>query len=721
MTPNRGPAWLSRLALALVLAVSGLARAEVYDVPILVDTEEDILDLFQNGDITEGERDLLIDLLLDKLDLNKADRDDLFELPGVTYSIADAIIQAREDRDGWFPTIASLEEVVGLPDDVLVQIRPFLYVASRTPPPPPVGGSVRIKFGDSLSDDYDPAAYIRLRLDGWDDLVGFGYVGILHQSPGELSTIDVGGDTALIADAPSYTYEYAPKVYLWLDTELFDRARGAFIIGSYTAGFGERLVLDTTNKRRPYGWYSDDLIQDSLDTRKADFQPRKGLFGAAFHLTELHFSNDVWLDVAGLFSWWRYHQYQYDFTPNRTYLSEEDAAAGEDSCFSEGRCFAYETFPNVYDELLTGGNLTTWFGGRSHVGVTGYWAKTHFQTGDGLIKWSPSAGFPIRSSFWTIGADVAWGMGIVDLFAEYARTDNGGNAAVLRSELDLDPIDLELSFRYYEDTYDNPHGRGEAAPDELLGRRARDEVGGRARMVAKAFRWWRAQLKVDVWNHPTIERTDMEAVTRHDFDPIRELRLSTWVKYNDKDLSVGGRNEDYGLSTDIDLDSAFDNFIDEGLTEDEAAIAAAREADTFGKGMKLDWGLQATLRAIPLTTVTAYYKMSWRDIKKYEDQFQTDYSTWLRLQVKPLPYLGFTTRVKVANEDIDSVEEDTDGDGVPDAESGDEWVEWYARLDFAILRYVRAYARYDLRWFFDAAPPEKNPEHVIRAVVDVKF
>lgn len=708
------------VALGVALS-SGPVGAEVYDVPILVETEEDILDLFSNGDLTEGERDLLLDLIEKKVDLNRAGRDDLFELPGITYPMADAIIEAREARGGWFASVSNLEDVVGLPSDVLAQIRVFLYVVSRTPPPPPIGGSVRVKVAEAIGDEGGPVAYLRLRLDGWDDLVGFGYVGIVHEAPGQPRFVDTGAEQYMIADASAYTYEYAPKVYLWLDTELWDKARGAFIIGSYNAGFGERLVLDTTTRRRPYGWYSDDLVSDSIDTRKVDFNPRKGLFGAAAQLTEMHLTDDVWMDVTALFSWWRYHQYMYDYQPNRTYFSDEDADGGEKSCYGEGRCFAYETFPNVYDELLVGGNWTTRFGGRAHFGVTGYWAKTHFQFGDGEVHWAPSASLPYRDSFWTIGADAAWGTGIVDLFFEYARTDNGGNGAVLRSMLDLEPVDLEIALRYYDDTYDNPHGRGEAAPDELLGRRARDEVGGRVRMVAKAFRWWKAQAVLNVWNHPTIDRTDLEASTRQDFEPIRELRLSTWVKYNDKDLTEGGREQDYGLSTDIDLDSAFETFLDEGLTPDEAAVAAANEASTYGQGMKVDWGLQTTLRAIPLTTITAYYKMSWKDIKKYEDKFQTDYSTWLRIGVRPVPFLGFSTRVKLANEDIESVEEDTDGDGVPDQESGDEWVEWYARVDFNILKYVKGYVRYDLRWFFDASPPERNPEHVIRGVVDVKF
>ena len=705
-------------AALMVLGAPRATRAEVYDVPILVDNEEDIIDLFESGAISEGERDLLIDLLQDKIDLNEADRDTLFELPGVTYGIADAILAARKDRN-WFKSVADLEDVVGLPSDVLEQIRPFLYVVSRTPPPPPIGGSVRVKVADSFGDDAGPVAYTRLRLDGWDGMVGAGYVGILHEEPGRLSAVRPGGtaDPYFIADAPEYTFEYLAKAYLYLDTDLWDNVHGSFIAGSYTAGFGERLVFDTTTRRRPNGWYSDDVVYESIDSKKADFQPRKGQFGAAFELRGISLADSVWIDFTGMFSWWRFDNYQYDYTPNRTYLSEAAAAGGEDGCYKEGRCFAYETFPDVFSEILAGGNSTVHFGTRSHVGVTGYWAKTQFEVGDDFVTWTPSAGFPARSSFWAVGGDAAWGTGIVDLFAEYARTDSGGNGAVLRSVLDLDPVDLEISGRFYDKSFDNPHARGEAAPDEYLGRRARDEAGGRVRVVAKLFPWWRLQSIANMWVHPTIDRIDMELLMRHDFQPLRELRLSSWAKYNDKDIAAGGRDEDYAASTDyeFDPDSAFAT-----VDPDKAAEEALANATSFARGMKVDWGAQATTRFIPLTTVTAYFKMSWADITRkdrtlgvdfYGDRFERSYNTWLRVAVSPLPWLGFATRIKLLDEDIDEI-------GGP---RGNELWEWYARVDFKILKWVKGYVRYDLRKYIDDTPPDPNPEHVIRGVVDVKF
>lgn len=733
------------LAVAILLGAT-VARAEIYDVPILVESEEDILDLLTNGDITDGEAEVLMDLLDAKVDLNRAGRDELYELPGVTYPIADAILDARKERGEWFSSVSALEDVIGLPSSVLDQILPFLYVASRETPPLPIGGTIRVKVADSLTgsnsaplsassptdtitDDHvenpGPAAYVRLRLRGWDGMVGFGYAGILHEAPGTLSGADAGGEQVLIADRPAYTYEYIPKAYLWLDTELWDSTRGLFIIGSYGAGFGERLVLDTTGRTRANGVYFDDRIQDSIDTRKGDFRAPKGLFGAAARLTEMHVSDDVWIDATALFSYWRYDQYQYEYSPNKTYFSVEDADAGSDGCSKGNRCFTYETFPNVYSELLTGGNVTTHIGGRASVGVTGYWAKTNFLVDGVDIAWTRSAPYPVRSSFWTVGANAAWGVDIVDLFAEYARMDNGGNAFLLRAALDLDPVDLEFSGRYYDENYDNPHGRGQAQPDEFNGRRARDEAGGAVRMDVKAMRWWRLRVQGDLWTHPTNGRVDMKLLHRQTFDPLRELRLATWVNYADKDITVGGRDEDYvanleSLSAPEEQD-LIDELIAQGLDPDEINTAYIGDLTPAGRGMKVDWGVQITTKAIPLTTITAYYKMTWFDIKKYEDKFQTDYSTWLSVRVKPLSFLGFSTRVKVANEDLDSVEEDTDGDGVPDKESGDEYVQWYAAIDFSILRTLTGAVRYDLKWFFDASLPPSNPEHAIRGVIDVKF
>ena len=96
-----------------------------YDVPILVETEQDISDLYANGDITEDERDRLIALLNNPLNINEADRLSLVELPGVTYAMADAILRLR-DQKGGFKTLGLIEQFCSL-------VLPHLYSTTVLP------------------------------------------------------------------------------------------------------------------------------------------------------------------------------------------------------------------------------------------------------------------------------------------------------------------------------------------------------------------------------------------------------------------------------------------------------------------------------------------------------------------------------------------------------------------------------------------------------------
>ena len=82
----------------VALLTTTAALAEEYRVPILVDSEEDILELYYSGDISEDERDLLQRLFTDPLDLSRATRDDLYNLPGLTWDMVDGVLKYRKAK-----------------------------------------------------------------------------------------------------------------------------------------------------------------------------------------------------------------------------------------------------------------------------------------------------------------------------------------------------------------------------------------------------------------------------------------------------------------------------------------------------------------------------------------------------------------------------------------------------------------------------------------------
>ena len=93
-----GSACLLAGSFLMATLLTSVAYAEPYDVPVLIDTDQDIWDLFYDQDITEDQRDHLLALLDNPLDINDASREELYELPGITYPQADAIVAAVEDR-----------------------------------------------------------------------------------------------------------------------------------------------------------------------------------------------------------------------------------------------------------------------------------------------------------------------------------------------------------------------------------------------------------------------------------------------------------------------------------------------------------------------------------------------------------------------------------------------------------------------------------------------
>ncbi len=89
---------ISILAALLVASLSSRSvHAFPYESFVDIDTEEDIYDLFTQGEISEDTRDTLVQLLQKGVDLNTADRGELYTLPNLTYRDVDKILTYREE------------------------------------------------------------------------------------------------------------------------------------------------------------------------------------------------------------------------------------------------------------------------------------------------------------------------------------------------------------------------------------------------------------------------------------------------------------------------------------------------------------------------------------------------------------------------------------------------------------------------------------------------
>ncbi|NUN13167.1 MAG: helix-hairpin-helix domain-containing protein [Myxococcales bacterium] len=713
-------------AISVFCMTLSVSLAEPVNVPILVDTDQDIYDLFANGDIDEEQRDRFLALLDDPLDLNTADREDLYELPSVTYGLADVILAAREIKKG-FRSVEDLKTIPELPHDILRQIRPFVVVIIPEPFQFPVKGQVKTGVIDNFFDGRNPGAYFQTKLTGF-DLVDVGWAMTLADQPGRLGYVSEPANTDnlpyFIGAEPSFTIDPLAKLFAATSIHLSEKTKLRVIAGSYMIGFGERLTFDWSDRIDPHGWYEDDVLYLNYENGKVT--PRKGLFGGAVTAEHIELSDDIWLDVTVFGSYWQYPLYQYDmkifdaedpeepFKGTKVYFTTLDSLSGDDGCWSDGRCHAYATFPKVYSETLVGGNISVFAGKRNHVGATAYWSQPTFVVGDQRVVFAPSSAFPQRDSIYAVGVDGAIGIDKTDFSAEVAVLDNGEWGAILRTIIEFYKVDLEIGARYYGEDFDNPKSRAQAARDERFGNIARDEAGGRIKIISRPLKWFDFQLMMDTWYRLSLERFATEAAGRFTFHMLPDLSASTWVNVADRDLSVSGREQVYGgeRSTEFDADSGF-------VESGEDALAGA-VVDDKAKGMKIDWGARVTATAIPLTTLTAYTRLSFEDVAAYTTQFEKSFVFSFQAIVRPIEGLRLSTRFRL--EDVDWTD-DLRGDTI--------W-EIYGQAQLRLFKMFLVGARYDYIDYIDDTPRrpsydadgkpiESDPIHLFRASLEVKF
>ncbi|MGE3544066.1 MAG: hypothetical protein AB7L28_09040, partial [Kofleriaceae bacterium] len=88
------------LAAIAVILTSRIAAAIPYETFIDIEDQADLEDLLVAGDIDDETYEELLDLLGTGVDLNTADRAELYALPNLTYEDVDKIIAFRTAQNG---------------------------------------------------------------------------------------------------------------------------------------------------------------------------------------------------------------------------------------------------------------------------------------------------------------------------------------------------------------------------------------------------------------------------------------------------------------------------------------------------------------------------------------------------------------------------------------------------------------------------------------------
>lgn len=672
---------LATAALATGLGATAMAPipravANPYEAFIDVASEDDLVDLLAAGQISDDTYEALSVLLDRGVNLSTAGREELYSLPNLTYPEVDAILAYRQEQ-GFIADPAALVTAGALSETKLLAIAAFLVVEPPTTDAHAVHGSVQLMTRTSPSD-----FGIETRVDGAAGTPPMGLRARVstaeHLRAGVVATLsrmqlgDIAYDPtrdALIAD-PAGVSVHVPKAFVAYKSDDVDA-----IVGSFRAGFGQRLTFDNSADYTPNGLYADDQLLYSTDTTSAcrastgelasspctgsngdvyvtpDYRWRNGLFGVGAGARQIKAGSGL-LQAYGWASYARRSIYQYELVDRGKCAdprNDADPACAAPDVYlrPEGDVLTptattkFATLPNVLAETLAGANLTYVADRRNYAGVTIYGAKERSLVDGidlGVQEWSSVPGM---GGFGAAGVNAAFGKGWLDLFAEVAHSldglpdvagpvdGGGGPAAIVRATATGKKRELEISARYYDTNYVNPYSRPIAASDEFEGQRVRDEAGGRVRYTG-THGLLTVRGAVDVWANLTDGTPKADAYARID---VRASDAITWgvaEEFTDKDLSASGRGACYEVSIELD-------------ERGEPIPCSGMRLKTTGR-------IRAALAR--KLVLTGQVQHAFVDDPNYPSSFRNDLQLWLAGTFKPTPRATVSGRVRYLNEDI---------------------------------------------------------------------
>lgn len=614
------------------------AMAREYNVRLVINECAELYDYELSGTIEEEDFELLSALCHRPLNLNRADRYMLFDLPGMTYDLADRVVQYRA-KNGQFKTVEDIMKVDGIGPSEYEVLLAFVSVEDDAEvvgiEDIPLMAELQLgsigRLGTGRDADYAISStkeferlhqdYLRLKGTG---LSYFGFGGLVTNRERTEAYYDRSIGRVVSDHGPASAWD--------LDKAYFSASYQAvsLVVGSYDVGFGKKLTFDTTGLSNPHGWRENRHFYTDLN--KARLRPDNSLMGVALSVNGVDFDMG-WLD-ATIFSSYQAHdiyQYYYRYQLDEYYESDGEAcyygfSDGEQTgCYSsrvypaddpQGSAYSYVSFRDAYTELLAGANLTFNLSSRSRVGITGYRSETELvlaPEASPVFAWHSR--LPRNNEFGSVGLNATWGAGDLEISGEYARTMAGGNGAYLEALIEEGTwLELLGGIRWYDRKYNNPYSRSPAAPTVTLGARQRNELGMELKAVIKPIRGLRSVTTLEGWRIPefvtydelsgknqwrTLGQYDVRATQNLDWRITRKESVGMVAAYYDNDITRGGARETYSTPYD---------------PADPADLAAMQYA-VRGHGEKTKLEFEFSTKRFRTLSVSARYRVSWEDSK----------------------------------------------------------------------------------------------------------
>ena len=649
------------LALLLWLRAAPAFAAQ-YETFVDVDTEQDLYDLLNQNEIGQTTFNTLIELMRTGVDLNTADREDLYRLPNLTYADVDAILAYRK-ATGHISDPASLVTAGVLTKRKAAALAAFLVAEgpARSALHFATTGDVKYQTYDVLGDPRLPTMALQGRVNTLSHLQAGAAFFVTRNRIGGVTFDPTRGRLEATAAVPELQLR---KYYATWQT-----GDWGVIAGTYRIGFGQRLTFDTTSNLTPNGFQADDTVyrdsalvtgcresagdlatspcsgQASSQYVTADYKWTDRLRGVAAGFHDLSLGPGK-LQAYGFFSSQSNSIYQYEvYDPTKCSdpTNNKDPACAappvyvyDGSATAPQARFSYQTLPDAYEETLGGANVTYSVGDRAHVGVTGYASTVSWLIPGATLDFQEWAPVPYGGPFGAVGADAAWGRGLFDVFAEVTRSfdsmpgGGGGLGALLRSTASWKKNQVEADLRYYGPGFANPHARPISAADESNGLRAQDEAGLRLAYAGEPIGRLNVRALGDFWVTPTTGVSNLLVYEHTDYDLTDQWQAGLWLKYENKNLAVGGRNQCYSVSNQTDPNG-------------QSIPCSGEEYQAIARAQ---WQPTKSL------SVSVQYEHQLLDDTHYDNTFRQDASAWLIVRYKPLDELRLTLRSRYLYQDI---------------------------------------------------------------------
>jgi hypothetical protein len=623
--PQRPSAALLAASLWLPLLFAGPASAREYSTEIDVTDEEELRQIYYDGLLEDDEFDILLGLIEAPIDLNRAERGDLTLLPGITETMAAAIVEERTVNGAYLLLTDIARRVDGVTLDDLRVVDAFVYLRVPLGTKPFIKGAVDLlivkefKGYEPVENDY-PAKSRSIDQAGYGKGPTFGFA----VRANVLSWLDLGFAGTAQEAIRSVEYEAASRdFYASWGTPTFrpylayarvTRSEGEVVVGTYHVAYGLGLVMNTIGGAERHG----PLLRKSFGRSSDRIRQFDGLLGGAGRLLALR-AGRLQFDLSAFGSIRDYDVYSsYIGQAGGRILDPATVETETPRVWIEGNNMRYMTIPNAIRVAIAGGNATMRFNRRTHIGLTGYAALTDRTIIPGIPDGEQNAlllrrRWPVSNNFGVIGVNGALGFGLMNLAAEWGLflDRRAGNALRLLFEVEPAWGEFVISLRHYDTTYANPYGKSEAAPDQYGGFRARNEQGVRFTATVHPVKQVRARIRFDLSHNIALDLYDLEVKASLRGSPVKWLSLSMDGSMKNQDLARNGREFSYSGEA-LDAETLSPEELESYL--DGCDDGPARLCDRAGEKATLTGKIQVKDKKIG--SVTLVYKHAWTDNDK---------------------------------------------------------------------------------------------------------